>query len=297
MEVGNGTGAGDLIELRWEGHSLKGRKVGLYAWNFATGRWDSLSAVVASSEEDFTLSASFDAGDYARDGMVQALVQDEIPRRDQYDFTIGWAPDTQIYAEILPEYFESQVNFLRDAKESMNIQYVAHIGDIVNSAGIEGQWERADRFMKVLEQADIPYGVVAGNHDVFDGGATSEPNYSAFSKWFGASRFENKPFYGESYKDNRGHYDLISAGGNDFIFVYMGWGVNNEDMDWMNSVLKRHPDRKAIIVVHEYLQNNAARSATGNKIYQGVVVPNPNVVMVLSGHFTGKGTSHGSDRR
>jgi hypothetical protein len=287
VEVGNGTGAGDLIELRWEGHSLKGRKVGLYAWNFATGRWDSLSAVVASSEEDFTLSASFDAGDYARDGIVQALVQDEIPRRDQYDFTIGWLPDTQIYAEILPEYFESQVNFLRDAKESMNIQYVAHIGDIVNSAGIEGQWERADRFMKVLEQADIPYGVVAGNHDVFDGGATSEPNYSAFSKWFGASRFENKPFYGESYKDNRGHYDLISAGGNDFIFVYMGWGVNNEDMDWMNSVLKQHPDRKAIIVVHEYLQNNAARSATGNKIYQGVVVPNPNVVMVLSGHFTG----------
>jgi hypothetical protein len=287
VEVGSETGAGDRIELNWEGNSLKGRKVSLYAWNHVAGKWDSLASMVAASEEDFTLSTAIDGGNYVREGRVQALVQDEIPRRDQYDFTIGLMPDTQIYAEILPEYFESQVNFMRDAKDTMNIQYVAHVGDIVNSAGIAGQWERSNRFMKVLEDAGIPYGVVAGNHDVFDGGATSVPDYSAFSEHFGASRFEGKPFYGGSYKDNRGHYDLISTHGNDFIFVYMGWEVNDEDMDWMNQVLKQYPDRKAIVVLHEYLQNNAARSATGNIIYQKVIVPNSNVVMVLSGHFTG----------
>ncbi|WP_409342254.1 FIMAH domain-containing protein [Paenibacillus sp. MBLB4367] len=287
VEVEAETGAGDRLELSWEGHSLKGRKVGLYAWNYSTEKWDSLTSTVAVSEEDFTLSAAVDGGNYARNGKVQVLIQDEIPRREQYDFTIASIPDTQIYAEIQPEYFESQVNFLRDAKESMNIQYVMQVGDIVNSAGIKGQWERADKFMKVVEDAQIPWGLVAGNHDVFDGGATSVPDYSEFSKYFGENRFKDKPYYGESYKDNKGHYDLISASGNDFIFVYMGWGMNDEDMGWMNNVLKQYPDRKAVIVVHEYLQNNATRSATGNQIYQKVVVPNPNVWMVMSGHFTG----------
>ncbi|ULL14888.1 hypothetical protein DVH26_10800 [Paenibacillus sp. H1-7] len=287
VEAGAETGAGDRLELSWEGHSLKGRKVGLYAWNYTAAKWDSLASTVAVSEEDFTLTAAVDGGNYARNGKVQVLIQDEIPRREQYDFTFASIPDTQIYAEIQPEYFESQVNFLRDAKESMNIQYVMHVGDVVNSAGIKGQWERADKFMKVVEDAQIPWGVVAGNHDVFDGGATSVPDYSEFSKFFGEKRFKDKPYYGESYKDNKGHYDLISAGGNDFIFVYMGWGLNDEDMGWMNTVLKQYPDRKAVIVVHEYLQNNAARSATGNQIYQKVVVPNPNVWMVMSGHFTG----------
>ncbi|WP_245640046.1 FIMAH domain-containing protein [Paenibacillus dakarensis] len=287
VEVGTETGAGDRLELSWEGHSLQGRKVGLYAWNYNAQTWDSLASTVAASEEDFTLSAGVDGGNYARNGKVQVLIQDEIPRREQYDFTFASIPDTQIYAEVQPEYFESQVNFLRDAKESMNIQYVMHVGDVVNSAGIKGQWERADKFMKVVEEAQIPWGVVAGNHDVFDGGATSVPDYSEFSKYFGEDRFKDKPYYGESYQDNKGHYDLISANGNDFIFVYMGWGLNDEDMEWMNTVLKEHPDRKAVIVVHEYLRNNATRSATGEKIYQKVVVPNPNVWMVMSGHFTG----------
>lgn len=286
--VGDAAGIGDRIELSWTGHSLPGRKVSLYAWNFASGKWDSFASMVAPSEDNFTLSTAVDAGDYVRGGRIQALVQDEIPRRDQYDFTIGYIPDTQIYAEILPEYFESQVNFLRDAKDTMNIQYVVHVGDIVNSSGITGQWERASRYMKVLEDAGLPYGVVAGNHDVFDGGATAaEPDYSQFSKYFGAARLDDKPYYGGSYKDNRGHYDLISAGGNDFIFVYMGWGINDEDMAWMNQVLRSHPDHKAVIVLHEYLQNNGSRSAKGNLVYEKVVVPNPNVAMVLSGHFTG----------
>ncbi|MDQ0873515.1 hypothetical protein QFZ77_002174 [Paenibacillus sp. V4I3] len=287
VEVGAETDAGDRLELSWEGHSLKGRKISLYAWNHITVKWDSLASTVADSEVDFTLSAVVDGGNYARSGKVQVLIQDEIPRREQYDFTIASIPDTQIYAEIQPEYFESQVNFLRDAKELMNIQYAMQVGDIVNSAGIKGQWERVDKFMKVVEDAQIPWGVVAGNHDVFDGGATSVPDYSEFSKYFGENRFKDKPYYGESYKDNKGHYDLISASGNDFIFVYMGWGFNDEDMGWMNNVLEQYPDRKAVIVVHEYLQNNAARSATGNQIYQKVVVPNPNVWMVMSGHFTG----------
>ena len=66
----------------------------------------------------------------------------------------------------------------------------------------------------------LPYGVLAGNHDV----GHLSGDYSNFSKYFGEWRYSGNPWYGGSYKDNRGHYDLITVGGIDFIMVYMGWG-------------------------------------------------------------------------
>ena len=53
-----------------------------------------------------------------------------------------------------------------DNKEKQNIQYVMHTGDIVDSMDRESEWVNADKSMKILEDANIPYGVLAGNHDV-----------------------------------------------------------------------------------------------------------------------------------
>lgn len=89
--------------------------------------------------------------------------------------------------------------------------------------------------------------------------------------------------YGGSYKNNRGHYDLISSNGNDYIMLYMGWGITDQDIAWMDQVLKKHPDRMAILAFHEYLLVSGNRSPIGEKIFKEIVKPNPNVVMVLSG--------------
>ncbi|MFP3442393.1 hypothetical protein R0K18_32140, partial [Pantoea sp. SIMBA_133] len=75
------------------------------------------------------------------------------------------------------------------------------------------QWNNADASMKVLDDAGIRYGVLAGNHDVDN----KTGDYTAFSKYFGESRFNGRDYYGESYQDNRGHYDLISESGNDYL--------------------------------------------------------------------------------
>jgi hypothetical protein len=91
--------------------------------------------------------------------------------------------------------------------------------------------------------------------------------------------------------NNRGHYDLISAGGVDFVIVYMGWDfkavMDDEEVAWMNGVLAEHRNRKAILVIHDYLGNSGARSVKGEHVYQRVVVPNANVVMTMNGHFHG----------
>ncbi|WP_068776833.1 metallophosphoesterase [Paenibacillus sp. FJAT-26967] len=276
-------GAQDIVEVDWVGKTLPGRKVTMYAWNHTKAKWMPVTSHVPSSEADFTLKGKVSGQDYVRENIVNVLIQDLIPGRGDYDFTMVWMSDTQFYSELYPQIYESQVNWIKDNAGAMNIRYVAHTGDIVNEPTSVFQWERASKNMQVLEDANVPYGVLAGNHDV----GTTDSDYTTYYRYFGEDRFDKQPYYGGAYKNNRGHYDLISAGGNDFIIVYMGWQPEDEDIAWMNQVLREHPDRQAFLGFHDYMQPNGTRSSMGERIYEQVVVPNPNVKMVMSGHYTG----------
>src|SRR5690349_1355683 len=45
-------------------------------------------------------------------------------------WTLAILPDTQHYAQSYPQHFTAQTQFLVNNKESLNIQYVLHEGDI-----------------------------------------------------------------------------------------------------------------------------------------------------------------------
>ncbi|NGP45171.1 metallophosphoesterase, partial [Bacillaceae bacterium SIJ1] len=271
----------ETAEAVWHGKTLPGRKVTMYAWNPSADRWVSLVEHIGEDEESFELKATIDRS-FIENKKIQLLVQDEIPSSpDDYDYTFVWMTDTQYYAQSYPHIFKSQVEWIRDQQEEMDIKYVFHTGDIVNVYNNLRQWEVADKHMSILEDANIPYGVLAGNHDV----EQQTIDYNMYEQYFGEYRFAEQHYYGESYKNNRGHYDLISAEGNDFIMLYMGWGVNEEGIAWMNDVLARYPNRMAILNFHEYLLTSANRSDVGVRVYENVVKPNPNVIAVLSGHY------------
>ncbi|WP_199624191.1 lamin tail domain-containing protein [Paenibacillus alkalitolerans] len=272
----------DPVEIVWKGNSLEGRKVTMYAWKPAAGEWVSLTTHVAGAE-DFELKANVTAGEYTVDGgSMHVLVQDEIPPTpDDYDYSFVWMSDTQYYSESYPHIYKSIVDWIAAKKDEMKIKYVVHTGDLVDEADKPYQWEVASENMKVLEDANIPYGVLAGNHDVYGKlGA-----YDQYWKHFGEDRFKKQPTYGGSLDNNRGHYDLISSNGNDYIFVYMGWGIGDEEIEWINEVVRQHPDRMAVLNFHEYLLVSGNRSPIAEKIFQKVVVPNKNVIAALSGHY------------
>ncbi|WP_248929574.1 S-layer homology domain-containing protein [Paenibacillus hamazuiensis] len=271
----------DLIELEWKGNSLEGRKVSMYVWSPAKQKWMTVDDKVAG-KEDFELGAWIKAGDYAEDRMIQVLVQDELPvSQNPYDFSFVWMSDTQYYSESYPYIYEDIVKWIADNKESNKIKYVIHTGDIVDEADKPIQWQRANDNMKVLENAGIPYGVLAGNHDV----AGKQGAYDNYWQYFGEDRFKSQLTFGESIDNNRGHYDLVSSDGNDFIFIYMGWGIRDSDIDWMNEVLAKYPDRKAVLNFHEFLLVSGNRAPIADKIFEQVVKKNKNVFAVLSGHY------------
>ncbi len=281
----------DLVDVTWKGKSLEGRKVSLYAWSPADGKWIMLDSIIAGNK-DFELGAAIAAGTYRQKAAedsgepdkIALMVQDELPvSEDPYDFSFIWMSDTQYYSETpdWAKYYRDNVKWIVDNEEEQKISYVIHTGDIVDESDQDYQWEEADTNMKVLDNAGIPYGVLAGNHDVDH----QKGSYDEYWKWFGDDRFVNQPTFGGSYKNNMGHYDLISAGGNDFIIVYMGWGLADEEIEWMNEVVKAHPNRKAIIAMHEYLLVSGNRAPIADKVYEKVVLPNPNVFATLSGHY------------
>lgn len=280
VEVDPKVTGNDTIEINWDGKSLPGRKVSMYVWNFTNEKWEVQQWKVAG-EEDFTLTAQIKGEEYISDQKIQVLIQDEIAAETATDYTLVWMSDTQYYSESYPHIYKRMVDWIAENKESLNIPYVFHTGDLVDVATDDQQWAYADEYMGVLENAAIPYGVLAGNHDVDH----KTNDYTQFSRYFGEQRFADQSYYGESYKDNRGHYDLISANGNDFIMMYMGWGVDEEGIQWMNDVLKQYPDRMAILNFHEYLLVSGNRSPIGNEIYEKVIVPNKNVIATLSGHY------------
>ena len=93
-------------------------------------------------------------------------------------FSIALLPDTQHYSiyykgfrscfnEKFPNIYKAQTKWIKKHRDSHNIKFVLHLGDLVQQgedpSGYE--WDTAVGSMNVLEKANIPYGVIPGNHD------------------------------------------------------------------------------------------------------------------------------------
>lgn len=309
------------VRVAWEGSANADAKVLLYVQK-TDGSWEEVDRHVTTggAPTSFALEAEVPVDGHAKGGELTLLVQhsegwsgtDTSSRdsqttpfnagatpRDQYDFTLGWLSDTQYYnrnegelagtggSDVLYQHQVKMNDFLVAQRDALNLQYVTHTGDIVDNYDQPHQWKNADAAYRKLDDAGIPYGVLAGNHDVghWDG------DYTAYSANFGEARFAENPWYGGSYKDNRGHYDLVSAGGIDMLMMYMGWpdpndeASNSEDIAWMNSVIRQYPERKVMINLHEYMLTTGGLGPFPQRIYDEVVAPNANVISVGSGHY------------
>ncbi len=305
------TKAADTIIASWDGTASNADSTHastMYVLNTVDGSWDT----VATADENGSIKeASFKAAEHVADGkatiIVQCTADSALPDTDtatdgvvnvndnwdgasvpeDYDFAFAWETDTQYYAEEFQYHFLNMNNWIVDNAEELGIKYIIHTGDIVDDYDMMYEWENADEAMTILDESGIPYGVLAGNHDVAGG----SEEYDSYTTYFGEDRFTLQDTYGESYKNNLGHYDLISENGQDFIIVYMSWDIGQNELDWMNEVLARYSDRKAILCFHTYTNvkesDNTYLDYFGKMVQENVVAKNPNVFAVLNGHYHG----------
>ncbi|XKH57416.1 S-layer homology domain-containing protein [Citricoccus nitrophenolicus] len=257
-------------------------------------------------------------------------VADSFEDPADYDFSLAHFTDTQYLAEGAAEdaYSEEQQAVWADAytsvaewivanAEEKKIDYVAHTGDIMENwhtgspradeeeyreIAVE-EFEFVSQAQKILDDSEIPNGVTPGNHDNRSGMDVGPDNL--YNQYFGPERYEaleqtqgwkdaSATFTPWKEGDNDNHYDLFSAGGLDFVAVYLGYDVTDEEIAWASGVLDQYSDRNAMIMTHAQRKpstNPDGRGATfshdGAKIDEGLLQKHSNVFLALSGHEHG----------
>ena len=231
---------------------------------FANGRC--LTRRIYPSRQDSTGIALFASGgsvnlksmDVWRMGSIwpQAV---EAEQEDGESFTLAVLPDTQIYLEDnFSELFLGQIQWIKDNREALNIVGVVHEGDIIHR-NTEPEWQTAKKFVSELDGI-APYFLTVGNHDVGPGGSARNRDTQLFNKYFGASEFEGKPWYGGHFgTTNENAYYFFEAAGMKFLVICLEFGPRDEVLQWANDVVSKHPDHRTIVNTHCYMNENDER--------------------------------------
>ncbi len=195
-------------------------------------------------------------------------------------FTIVMLPDTQNYSEKFPETYLAQTQWIKDRADEDNTAMVIHVGDIVQTATVEKEWEAADRAHRVLDGV-VPYSVLPGNHD----GAPGKTEL--YNKYFSPERFADAPWYGGGMDDkNDNNFCLFDAATMKFMVLSLEFDPRPETLAWANEIVADHPDRRVIVVTHSYITPKG-RNAIGDSVFKQLITKHENIFMVIGGHVLG----------
>lgn len=197
-------------------------------------------------------------------------------------FSILVIPDSQSMAIHSHDKFRQHIQWIVDNEGERKISFVVHVGDVItlgnSTESSTDRWELASSSMQLLQDADIPYLVIPGNHDLYflDTGVYDVED--SFSKYF---------------PDGHNVYSFFNTSdGLEFIVVGFEYDPSSDVLRWVNDTLNMYPDKHAILFTHSFMGRNGKRTDIGEHAYDVVVQYHSNIMMVLSGHVvSGYGNS------
>ncbi|KJL43447.1 MULTISPECIES: lamin tail domain-containing protein [Microbacterium] len=314
--------------VSWQGRSVGRAEVRLSVWvpAAATARragWralDEAAGTATATDAAATAPIRLEGvvrGEEVVGGTVDLLVQ-VVPRTESaardadgladpadYDLALGHITDTQYYSEAYPEVYAGEVAWLAENAGARKLAFVTHTGDLIQNWVDPAQpedrarreYEVASRLQGVLDANGIANSVLPGNHDNKRGVSND-----LFNEYFGPERYRDQPWFGGSLTpdDNSANWSSFEAGGARFVMVSLPYAYDDREIAWAEEVIASHRDANIVISTHEHLtpataEDDAERSTTsrwvshGDRLWERVVAPNRNVVLVLSGHFHGLG--------
>ena len=215
------------------------------------------------------------------------------------DFSLVVLPPLRVYSRQSSRIFAEQIKWVINNKDLHNIAYVAHLGGLVENAALVSEWDRAEAIMKLLENPDatgqlygIPYGIVVSDREQSPRGDPEGNSTELYNSYFGESRFSGRSYYGGQFGNNNdNHYSLFSAGGMEFIAIFIEYDPDPDPrvLAWADGLLNLHHDRRAIVVAHDLLQfaPGAPFGVQGQAIYDALK-HNRNLFLMLGGHGAGE---------
>ncbi len=236
-----------------------------------------------------TLSSSLTVNEVAANPLVpeeSGILYASTDNPLNENFTIVVVPDTQGYVTYYPWLFDNQTQWIVDNVEALNIVFVTHLGDIVDSYDNVTQWEYANASMSKLGD-NVRWAVLPGNHDGYYGDPDDLTNYN---KYFGYERFSGKSWYAGTYKaeDNTNSYQLFSAGGDDYLLFHIQYNPSDDVLFWASNVIDQHPDCRVIVSTHDYIAgpiDPSHRSLIGERVWHSLIKQHADqIFLVLCGH-------------
>lgn len=235
--------------------------------------------------------------------------------KENGDFSIAIVGDTQIATEYdvcngHTEDGEGVVSgiydWLIDNRDEKNIQFVMGLGDIVQGTpyakdgttkdpeNIEAEWVYARTQIQKLDEADMPYSLIRGNHDA-QNYYTQYISYDAYLDDLGGS-------YDETALNT---WQEFEVNGIKYLVLCLDLGASDAELAWAEEIIKAHPYHNVIITTHAYLNSNGERLTStdthhpsqyyssidgsnrndGDNMWDDCFSKYDNVVMVVSGHI------------
>ncbi len=289
-------GSSQYFVFKYKGSTSENRSVSVFAYDWEAEEYVQICTAESGAETEIRVEEA----KYISDGKVKITVKPNIyiSKSD----TVVWVTDTQYYSnfEDLNSVYELILNYSADLFKNGKAGYLIHTGDIVDTYSpadkAQKEWQFADKIHEILDDAKMPNGVLAGNHDT----GNTPADLSYFNRYFGKGRFFRNNWYGGSLDNNTCHYDLITLAGPDYLFLFLSNGIEADErtVAWANAVCKAYPERSVILCTHAYLdtdgtyvsnlQNvNEYNHSRAKEIMENIIIPNENIVAVLCGHVHG----------
>jgi hypothetical protein len=227
-------------------------------------------------------------------------------------FTLAIFPDSQYAISQKPELLTIQTQWLADKKDSLNLPFVLHVGDLVDWDTIL-HFERASNSFKILDDANINYAIAIGNHDTpavntYNGSAAPGNTRERlrmtekFNTYFPVERFKaQQGRYEEGKSDNS--YHTFEAGGLKWLVMVLEMCARNQMISWANSVIPNYPDHNVIFLTHVHLNSSGQVDPTNsgygdnspNTIFFNLMRKHANVRFVFCGHYSSARSKHRVD--
>ena len=216
----------------------------------------------------------------------------------EYEYALAFLPDIQYMTQSYPGSLQIMIDYLVEKGKTKNIQYVLGLGDITNS-NTDKEWSTILRQTNRLN-GYLPYALTPGNHDGINSGGKEvlDNIYAKKTGHYYQLVEKNGGFFN---KDSvRNTYHTFTVGEVDYLVIALDFGATDDILAWAGELLDSHPNHRAIILTHGYLNSDGTtldsndyaspdtyvRSLnSGEDIWEKLVSKHENIAMIVSGHM------------
>lgn len=247
-------------------------------------------------------------------GQEVSIPEPQLKNEDSWSLVI--LPDPQTYVKFARNQgiLELMTAWIAQNQNSLNIQMVVCTGDLVEQnnvirgVGKNGdqssinQWRAIDRSISRLDNR-MPYVLAAGNHDF--GYKNIESRHTYYNKYITADRnLINESILREYYYTEDGMPTLANAlfefeghQQQKYLVLNLEFAPRDQVLEWAGQAIgqEKYKNHRVIVLTHSYMNNKneliekenypIEDGNYGQAIWDKLVYPSQNIVMVIAGHI------------